>query len=262
MTSLTNHLYQSTAFAAAAIVALATQQPAEKPLSFEVASIKASTFAPRGSARNGGAGGGAPAARTGGPGLRFLPGRVASGPMGVTAWRMILDAYRLTPYQLTGGPAWLESDRFDVEARAESANEDQLRQMLRTLLAERFQLAVHRESKETPVYVLIVAKSGSKLHEWKPGDPLPDFGAGGYANNFRDTGNIQRLIDTLSVTAARPVQDQTGLKGNYLFYAGWDEDGDLISAMPEQMGLKLEPQKAPLDVFTIDRIEKPSANQP
>jgi uncharacterized protein (TIGR03435 family) len=245
-----------------AIAAFAAQQPAGKPLSFDAASIKPSTFAPRGGGRNGGDGGNPPVPRNAGPGLRFQPGRVASGPMGVTAWRMILDAYRLTPYQLIGGPAWSQSDRFDVEAKAASANEDQLRQMLRTLLAERFQLAVHRESKEMPVYALTAGKSGSKLHEWKPGDPLPDFSANGYANNFRDTGNMQRLIDTLLAPAGRPILDETGLKGNYLFCAGWDEGSDLVSVMPEQLGLKLEPQKAQMDVVTIDRMEKPSANQP
>ena len=120
---------------------LAYGQNLEKPRSFDVASVKPHT-------NSGGAPGGkgsgdlgaAAEARIPLPppqgGLRFTPGRVVSAPAGVTARKIILEAYHLTQYQLFGGPGWLGSDRFDLEAKAEAANENQLRQMLQTLLAE------------------------------------------------------------------------------------------------------------------------------
>jgi uncharacterized protein (TIGR03435 family) len=234
-------------------------QTVEKPLSFEAASIKPFVSAGAGGGRNGGMGGGLP--RAGGGGLRFMAGRVVSAPIGVTARKMILEAYHLTPYQLTGGPGWLDSDLFVLEGKAEAANENQLRQMLQTLLAERFQLAVHRETRVMPVYALTVGKNGPKFHEWKEGSPMPDFGSDGHENSFRDRGNMQRLIDTLSNGAAgRPVLDKTGLQGVYVFSFGWDADGDFLSAMQEQLGLKLESQKAPVDSLVVDHLEKPSAN--
>lgn len=103
----------------------------ERPLVFDAASIKPNTF--RGGGR--GAEGGLipPGANSGD--LRFTPGRVAAGPAGVTVRKIILEAFHLTEYQLSGGPGWLDSDRFDLQAKAEGANENQLRQMLQALLA-------------------------------------------------------------------------------------------------------------------------------
>jgi uncharacterized protein (TIGR03435 family) len=238
---------------------LAYAQNVEKPLSFDAASIKPFVNSGGGGGRNGGLAGGLP--RGGGGGLRFMAGRVVSAPVGVTARRMILEAYHLTRYQLSGGPGWLDSDLFVLEAKAEAANENQLRQMLQTLLAERFQLVVHRETKDMPVYALTVGKNEPKFHEWKEVSPMPDFGSDGHENSFRDRGNMQRLIDTLSNGAAgRPVLDKTGLQGVYVFSFGWDADGDFLSAMQEQLGLKLESQKAPVDSLVIDQVERPSAN--
>lgn len=230
-----------------------------KALAFDVASIK--LYRAGGGGRNGGAGGGPPLPGGGG-GLRFMPGRVASAPVGVTARKIILEAFQLTQYQLSGGIGWLDADRFDLEAKAEGASENQLRQMLQTLLAERFKLAVHHETREMPVYALLVGKNGTKVHEWKEGDSLPEFGVGGHPNNFRDRGTMQRLADVLSSGPAvgRPVLDKTGLKGVYVFYVEWDADQEFLPAMQQQLGLKLQPQKALLDSFVIDRIEKPDAN--
>jgi len=229
----------------------------EKPLAFDAASIKPYNNS-GGGGRNGGTGG-APPAAIGGGALRFTPGRVASSPRGVTARKMILEAYHLTQYQLSGGPGWLDSEWFSVEAKAEAANENQLRQMLQTLLAERFKLVVHRESKEKPVYALVVGKNGTKLREWKEGDPMPEFGG---ANNFRDRGTMQHFADFLSNApgVARPVLDKTSLQGVYVFYVEWAADEDFLPAMQAQLGLKLEPQKAPIDIFVIDHVEKPSEN--
>jgi uncharacterized protein (TIGR03435 family) len=230
-----------------------------RPHVFDVASIKPYTGG--GGGRNGGPGGNPPQAGGGGA-LRLTPGRVATAPGGVTARRIVLEAYHLTQYQLAGGPGWMDSDRFDLEAKAEGATDTQLRQMLQTLLAERCKLVVHRETREMSVYALLLGKNGPILHQWKEGDPMPAFGSGGHANNFRDRGTIQRLADVLSASpdVGRPVLDKTGLKGVYVFYVEWDEGEDFLPAMQKQLGLKLEPQRGPVDNLVIDHIEKPEPN--
>jgi uncharacterized protein (TIGR03435 family) len=78
----------------------------------------------------------------------------------------------------------MDSDRFDLEGKAEGANENQLRQMLRTMLTERFKLVVHRETREMSVFALVVGKNGPEFHEWKEGDPVPAFGSDGNPNSF------------------------------------------------------------------------------
>jgi uncharacterized protein (TIGR03435 family) len=175
---------------------------------------------------------------------------------------MILEAFHLTEYQLSGGPGWLDSDRFELQAKAEGAGESQLRQMLQALLSERFKLVVHTESKEMPVYALVVGKGGLKVREWKEGDPIPAFGSGGHANNFREQGTMQRLANDVSggPGTGRLVVDKTGLKGVYAFYVEWDEGDDFLAALQQQLGLRLESQKAPVDCIVIDRIEKPDTN--
>jgi uncharacterized protein (TIGR03435 family) len=233
-------------------------QIVEKPLSFDAASIKPHTNS-EGGGRNGAPGDG-PLHGTGSGGLRFTPGRVVSSPIGVTARKIILEAYRLNQYQLSGGPGWLDSYWFDLEGKAESpADENQLRQMLRTLLAERLQLVAHRETREMPVYALTVGKNGPKLREWKEGDVMPAFSG---ANNYRDRGTMQRLADVLSNApdVGRPVLDKTGLKGVYVFYVQWPQGEEFLPAMQEQLGLKLESQKGPVDILVVDHIEKASAN--
>jgi uncharacterized protein (TIGR03435 family) len=232
-------------------------QTVEKPLEFDAASIK-----PYSNPGGGGRGvpeGAPPPAMPSGGGLRFFPGRVVSAPIGVSARKIILEAYQLTQHQLSGGPGWLDSEKFSLEAKAEGANESQLRQMLQTLLAERFRLVTHHETRDMPVYALTVGKNGSKLHEWKDGDSMPEFGG---ANNFRDRGTMQHFVDFLSNNpgVGRPVLDRTGLKGVYVFYVEWGADEDFVPSMQEQLGLKLESQKGPVDVLTIDGIEKPTLN--
>ena len=171
----------------------------------------------------------------------------------------MLEAWGLTRYQLSGGPEWLDSDRYSLEAKAEGASEDRLRQMLRTLLAERFKLVVHRESREMLVYALVPGKNGIKLREWKEGDPVPEFHGG---QNFRDVGTMRHFADFLSngTGVGRPVLDKTGLSGVYSLYVEWDDDQEFLPAMQEQLGLKLESQRASVGVLTIDHIEKPDLN--
>jgi uncharacterized protein (TIGR03435 family) len=211
--------------------------------------------------------------RVSGPGgsLQFLAGRVTA--RNVTARRLIAAAYHLTPFQLGGGPAWIDSDRLDIDAKAETAaNRDQLRQMLQTLLAERFVLTLKRGTKEMPVYALVVGKKGSKLQEWKAGEPVPTIagspgdtglrGGDGTGARFFDRLSMQALADTMTTDPhiGRPVLDQTGLDGMYLINFLWDDDDSFMSAVEEATGLKFEAKKASLEFFTVEHVEKPSGN--
>lgn len=227
---------------------LAYGQTVEKP-SFDAAYIKPHVNA------GGGRPGDGPLQGKGSGGLRFTPGRVVSAPIGVTARKILMEAYHLNQYQLSGGPGWLDSYWFDLEGKTENpADENQLRQMLQTLLAERLQLVAHRETKEMPVYALMVGKNGPKLHEWKPGDPTPASG--------NITGTMQHFAEVLSNApdVGRPVLDKTGMQGVYGFFVQWPADGEFLPAMQEQLGLKLESQKGPVDILIIDHLEKPSSN--
>ena len=113
----------------------------------------------------------------GAAGLLFTPGRVFGS---VTTRRIIPEAYHLTNYQVSGGSSWLDSEWFDLDAKAEVAtSENDLRSMLKTLLINRFRLVVHTGTKEMPVYALTVGKSGPKLREWDQSEAAPKDGPQG-----------------------------------------------------------------------------------
>jgi len=220
-------------------------------------------------------------------------------------------AYRVKEAQISGGPSWINSEPFDIEAKPDESVATELQNlpqaerevvipsMLQSLLAERFKLTLHHETKELPVYVLLVAKNGPKMHESAPAAPdEPAPGAPGPGPNRRGsimmqgrgqlTVNSQPLsqfANLLSHFLGRVVVDQTGLKANYDFKLQWtpgDEemmfrgmgpgpDGrpapppdasgpTLFTALQEQLGLKLESQKAPVDTLVIDHVDKPSEN--
>jgi uncharacterized protein (TIGR03435 family) len=222
----------------------ALQSPPAAAPEFDAASIKPG-FVPTG--RSGTDGGGL---------MQFEPERVFS--RNATVRRMILEAYRLTPTQLTGGPAWLDSDWFALDARAQSpASTDQLRQMLQTLLVERCKLVARHETREMPVYVVTVAKNGPKLHEFKEDDPeltqphsreraIELWGAraaDARAHWGGGVGSIQPFLQSLPNIISiggfvahpidRPVVDKTGLSGHYWIQVGWDSDDDLIPAIQD-----------------------------
>jgi uncharacterized protein (TIGR03435 family) len=236
------------------------QTPTEKFLAFDAVSIKPGN--PAAGGRGGGPGGS----------LQFGAGRVVG--RNVTARRIVLAAYRLTPFQLSGGPAWLDSDRFDMDAKSDSpADKDQLRQMLQTVLADRFNLVVHRGTKEMPVYTMIVGKKGLKLLEWKNGEPMPIIpglpsggggrrGGGASGGVFLDHITMQAFAELMAndPNVGRPVLDKTGFQGLYLVRFQWDDDENFISAAEEATGLKFEAQKAPMEFLSIDHVDKPSAN--
>lgn len=165
-------------------------------------------------------------------------------------------------------PAWLDSERFDITAKVpdEKASLDERRQMLQALLIDRFGLAFHRESKIRAGFGLVVARNGAKIR------PVEDVG--GHINDNRP-GNIQRLRTTIDGFASalayivrQPVMDETHMEGHYnivLTYtpdpgsgapAAASDGPSIFTAIEEQLGLKLEPRKVPVDIFVVDRCQK------
>jgi uncharacterized protein (TIGR03435 family) len=198
---------------------------------------------------------------------------------------LITFAYGIQAKQITGGPAWLETEKYDLGAQPDGEGQPSDRQwklMVQKLLADRFKLTFHREKKELSVYAIVVGKTGPKLTK-SEGDPNGPPGL-----FFRGLGVLPgrnaTMIDLAGVmqTAVldRPVVDQTGLTGRYDFLLTWTPDEfqfrdlgvkapppadnaaapDLFTAFQQQLGLKLESTKAPAEIFVIDRVEKPSEN--
>lgn len=183
-------------------------------------------------------------------------------------------AYLVRDHQISG-PAWLNEERYDISAKAAApAHLNELRRMLRTLLAERFSLQLHREAKELPVYSLVTAKSGPKLHKAEPGGITSMQGENGNFV-FRGTSMEQFAEDLSGLTQVdRPVLDRTGISGVFDFSLKFGEDnlemkralieGDgpsIFTLIQEQLGLKLEARKDVVEVLVIDRAEKaPSEN--
>jgi uncharacterized protein (TIGR03435 family) len=217
---------------------------------------------------------------------------------GQTLRGMISNAYSVQSSVkglIQGGPAWMLSDAFDVQVKVDAATterwsklpqqpvDEERRAVLRELLAERFQLKVHRELRERPAFVLTVAKGGPKL-----GSPLTEkdlqagvppsrinfFGPGHWEGHFALLSNLSRsLVGQPEI--GRPVVDKTGLTGQYDFTLRWtpvdtgsaaapadpsEQWPSLFTALEEQLGLKLTPQKEPIEVIVVDSVEKPSEN--
>jgi uncharacterized protein (TIGR03435 family) len=198
---------------------------------------------------------------------------------------MIAAAYELNPAEVMGGPAWLESDHFDIAAVTPGdvrPTHDEQMSMLRNLLADRFKLTFHRESKEFSIYELSVAKGGPKLKASSaaPDDP-PQTISTVYPHRLVMPARNVAMSDFVSVLQRaildRPVVDKTGLKGRFDFDLEWAPDetqfGGAISAAPEdspsaplfsaiqqQLGLKLTATRGPVDTLVVDKVEGPSAN--
>jgi uncharacterized protein (TIGR03435 family) len=199
---------------------------------------------------------------------------------------LITFAYGVHPRQITGGPTWLETEKYDLEAQPDGEgqpNDKQWRNMLQKLLADRFNLTFHREKRELSVYAIIVGKTGAKLTK-SEGDPngLPGLLFRGLGVLPARNATIADLADVMQrAVLDRPVVDQTGLSGRFDFQLRWTPDEtqfgglgvrppspaedaeappDLFTAFQQQLGLQLKSVKAPVDVLVIDRIEKPSEN--
>ena len=239
--------------------------PADADPSFEVATIK--------------------------PSKPDTPGRAITvrgrtfGTLNQTVSGMMTFAYGLHPKQIMGGPEWLDNDKFDISAQPEGTgqpNDKQWRSMLGKLLASRYKLAFHKEKRELSVYALTMLKSGHKLTK-NDSDPtgLPGlFFRGPGVFPVRNATMADFAGTMQAVVLDRPVVDQTSLAGRFDFILTWTPDETqfggrgaippppdsanappgLFTAIQEQLGLKLESTKAPVDVLVVDHVEKPSEN--
>jgi len=199
------------------------------------------------------------------------------GPAGIDFTNVALkgcirSAYGVETWRISGGPDWLASERYDIVAKAASAApKAQLMRMLQTLLEDRFQLKVHRETQEVPVYALVVGKSGLKIHAGKENGETEVGGAGHLINSRGMTlKQLAGFLSQMTQSSGRPVLDMTGIAGVFditldaapddAAAAGDNSGPDLFTALQQQLGLKLEPRKSPLEVLVVDRAEKPAAN--
>jgi uncharacterized protein (TIGR03435 family) len=179
---------------------------------------------------------------------------------------LIMLAYDVKDFQITGVPAALSDDQlYDIAAKTEGEATpavDQVRLMLQTLLADRFQLELHRETKEVAVYDLVVAKSGPKLKESagpkRAENPVTDGPMMRWSFSDR---TIPGLIDLIAPRLDRPVVDKTGLTGRYdfTFDIPAEHPEEIVPAI-ESLGLKLTSAKEPAEILVIDHASKPSAN--
>jgi uncharacterized protein (TIGR03435 family) len=200
----------------------------------------------------------------------------------VTLRRLLIDAYGVQANQIVDAPDWLNSARFDVNARAAS-QDDQTPARLRALLADRFQLIAHTEKRPRPVYALELSRPDGKLGPGlKPSTADCSFAAvdhqpkrtgcgvrgstGNWGGSLGGTGKtLSEIADALGDHGAdRPVVDKTGRSGQYDFELRWSnnpspdtDEVSLVTALREQLGLALVADTAPVDVLVIDHIEKP-----
>jgi uncharacterized protein (TIGR03435 family) len=252
----------------AVLPSASTQQPTQQPSSsFEVATIKPS--GPKGS-----------------PIMGFYSrpgGRVYFGNS--TVKTILLFAFNIPQDQISGGPDWIDTDRYDIEAvppdtsASRTAKQPQLaatpsaeqRKMLQTLLVDRFGLKSHMGTREGAVYILTRGSSKLQLHE--PKDPEADartavtMKQGGIVDGeaFGQNISMQALAESLSRSLHLPVLDQTGITGRYDFHLDPTdpENHDYAAAVFDAMhrlGLELKKGKGPVDTLVIDHIEKPTAN--
>jgi uncharacterized protein (TIGR03435 family) len=229
-------------------------------------------------------------------GVTFGAGNGGAGGRNITLRTLIGLAYRLQEFQISGGPNWVASDRFDVQGKSADpkATPDQLRLMLQSLIADRFQLKFHRQMRDSPVYALVVAKDGPKIRlvddQQSPSvdGPSPPgagpnrgavrIGAGSLIGNAVPLSLFSRF---LSQRLDRTIIDQTNLAGRFNIQLQWapgpgetlyDPGGSFLpppaessgpsvfAAIREQLGLELKSVRAPVEMFVIDHAEKPSEN--
>ena len=192
----------------------------------------------------------------------------------VTVHTCIKWAYGVQDNQIAG-PAWLDSERYDLVAKADTpATEAQMKLMLQTLLADRFQLTFHHQSKESKAFVLTIARGGPRLSPAAAPDAKP-FRQNSANGTIAKSMTIRDFADFISGPLQMPVVDETGLTGKYDFVLDFtnylpdaknmgpdrpDSTSILMAALQGELGLKLESRKTQVDVMVIDHVEKPSAN--
>jgi len=220
------------------------------------------------------------------PTFSVQPGRYLHSCVPLSS--LIMNAYAISPYQLVGGPAWVRTSRFDIEAKSSAldfpAPQHRLRRrMLESMLAERFHLKMHRETREVPVYEVVVAEGGHKLPTARDQHgnsivdvPQQDFMYTDTEDKIPDPGeclmyspqyqckavNIQDPLNGLTIVLGRPLIDKTGLTGRYDFILQWEKNNtqSVFKAFRDQLGLELELSRGPGEFFVIDGVEKPSEN--
>jgi uncharacterized protein (TIGR03435 family) len=237
---------------AASFVALGQTSPTGTKPAFEVASVKRSKS------------------------VQGRDGTVASDPLrltirNATLKRMILEAYQVPFSRILDGPAWIGSDEYDVDAKAEKPSGiDQLRLMLQSLLVDRFHLAIRRDSKERRVYTLTVPKGA----QFRPGTaPVNAMGTLGFHGDMDQFADHLATLLTIPVSddpttpsraqgQAVPVVNQTGVQGVYTFSVsmktepGTDPFTLWQRILKEQLGLKLEARRAPVEVLIVEHAER------
>jgi uncharacterized protein (TIGR03435 family) len=233
---------------------LAQTPVSEKAAKFEVASIKPTST------------------QDGSFAINFPPGGRFSA-RNITVHNLLRSAYGLEDYQIAGGPAWINSPGFDIEAKAEAVGggvpREQILTMIQSLLADRFRMAMHRETQQLPVYNLVVGKTGVRMQAADP-DAEEDRSLR-MGHLIARRMSMTTLGNLLAFDLKRPVKDETGLSGEFAFTLDWtrglgESDAgqssgpSLFTAVQEQLGLKLESAKGPVEVLVIDRLEKPSEN--
>jgi uncharacterized protein (TIGR03435 family) len=205
--------------------------------------------------------------------LYTFPGRLTVTNLGIKT--LIQSAYGVVPDQILSAPSWVNSERYDIDARCEetqslNAAEVDRRNMvrLRALLEARFQLKIHREAREWQTYVLVAATSTGKL--------IP---ARTTRERYRRIGNhghtewegatMDDLARHLAAQLQRPVTNQTGIEGRFDFVldyenpatpAGQETWPSLFTSLPNQLGLKLQSRKEPVEFLIVDHVERPSGN--
>ena len=219
-------------------------------------------------------------------------GPTPDGVMGtnVTVHMMLTQGYHLNDNQLIDEPDWAKTERFDVNGKVTGPDAALVAKLtpvqkhvfFQQVLRERFGLVAYRETRELPEYALTVAKGGTKFVDGKPdANAPPGLQHGGFRMSM--SGGVRKiesvgmpidpLLQFLSNEAGRTVVDKSGLTGKYSYTLSWrpamgqapaedaaESTPDLFTAIQEQLGLKLEPVKGPVDVLVIDHIERPAEN--
>lgn len=200
----------------------------------------------------------------------------------VVVWQLIKSAYYIRDQQLTGGPAWIKTDRYDIIATPEepeaaptgtamspvkvASHMARHRQRLQALLRDRFGLVLGNETRVQTFYTLRLAKTGNRMEVAgdRDGDPVARMRTG-HLTMTTDTKGIAAMLTDI---VGRPVIDETGLTGHYNVKLEWTPDnadsgeggGSIFTAVKEQLGLQLESRKGPVPVFLIEKIERPTEN--